>query len=864
MCFSYLIPFFVCGVCFVKTSTTTPVCEIISLGQEELAEAGGKGYGVSCRENGLTLIPTELPGLNSSLLTPPLRLFDIGNNNIKRLNSSAFEDSKNLKPSLLMWLFMDFNNINYVDSNAFFGLTELVYLNLSNNNLHWPGSFAPRVFQPLIKLKTLNLYGNQFNNLSDFGNELVVLKGSLIDFFFDAQENCSFGPGFERLTLLVNISLSSPSNQLCRLPAITNYTFQYIPQVQNIWMSSCQVKHIEPGAFAWFTELNMLDLSYNEELNFKGLNNALYGLRHSSTLKIINANHIYSFLEAGITIMPDDMKHVRTLHALETFSIEFNKIEVMDPKVLQDGYFPLSLRNLMLAGNRLTAGRYLQYLSLLESVTLLDISRQHLQDESSYRQQSRSNFSSKRVISRKDADVCPLNCSVCVPPQIVKVIWHSSFVYTDLDSIYVCGADNLQYLDMSFNLITGWNGPVTGLDNLKVLNISRNICVHISDSFFDNFKSLEVLDLSHNRLGYAFDSNNNNKSHLILQHLTQLQYLNMSIGRITKLHKDTFSKLVNLKDLRLSNNMLNEWSFDLSNSRCLNFLDLAGNKIETIPQTAMQYLDSLTKETCNINKTVTLNISMIPMVCSCDDLPFLKWIRDTKVKVHFLTSGGCHMKGKRYKFESVEEFRRVLHILEEQECLDRRCITYAVAVGCATAGVVLTGIIFTSVYKNRWKLRYVYYGRNRRYRHIGYERLFAYDAMISYAESRAKFVKDHLYPAMKNREITLWIADKDSQPGVSIAQNIMHAICNSRKVVLLVDSDYLAQSWCNFEMNMALVESVESQRKMMIFVLLETLDMDRLPRDVMRFLQSERSLEYPEHIQDVETFWRNLANEISS
>ena len=455
------------------------------------------------------------------------------------------------------------------------------------------------------------------------------------------------------------------------------------------------------------------------------------------------------------------------------------------------------------------------------------------------------------------------NCSFHFPSNITQLVWRSSFLYTELSKLHVCGAERLLYLDLSMNLIYRWHGPITGFENLRYLNLSTNICSNISDTFFGGFKSLEILDISNNKLGFSFDFDKNNHSHLILQNLTKLEFLDMSYNKITKLHTETFSSLVNLRELRLESNMLNEWSFDLNNSRCLTVLDLAGNKLDSLPPSAMDYLDWLTHQDCNLNKNVTLNISMNSVICSCDDLHFLKWIKNTNVQVHFREADGCRMNGRKYVLLTEKDFMDLLEILED-DCKDRTWITYLECAGGLVAGVMLAGIVFLLVYQKRWKLRYLYYGRNRRHRHTGYEHIFAHDAMISYAKSRAQFVKDSLFPAMKSRGLDLWLADKDSRVGVSIAENSTHAIVNSRKTVILVDGDYLKDSWCDYEMNMALVESVESQRRLIIVVLLEKLDIEKLPITILRFLRSERSLEFPENTQDLDTFWTNLANEIDT
>ena len=196
--------------------------------------------------------------------------------------------------------------------------------------------------------------------------------------------------------------------------------------------------------------------------------------------------------------------------------------------------------------------------------------------------------------------------------------------------------------------------------------------------------------------------------------------------------------------------------------------------------------------------------------------------------------------------------------------LEGTCVDYNWLV--TLCSVVLTGIISVIlcgfVYRHRWKLRYMYHSRNRRHTHVGYERIFEFDAFISYASDDGSFIKQNLLPELEDRHgLKLWVADRNSRPGASVAQNITHAIYNSRKTILLATRAYFDDNWCDYEMHMAHVESVETKRKLMVIVLMEDIP-DALPISVLRLLQSEKSMEYPHHPQHVTTFWRELANTI--
>ncbi|XP_052795943.1 toll-like receptor 4 [Mya arenaria] len=270
---------------------------------------------------------------------------------------------------------------------------------------------------------------------------------------------------------------------------------------------------------------------------------------------------------------------------------------------------------------------------------------------------------------------------------------------------------------------------------------------------------------------------------------------------------------------------------------------------------------------CVQNKSVkvTVDMSYNPLECSCEQLPFWQWIVTSSVIVTARSVDICMLNGKVIPIKTNTDVHNLVKLLENDVCKDRTWRTWATAGGSLLIGVIVTITLGTAMYKNRWKIRYVIYSRGRRYRHEGFEHMFSHDAMISYSKGRARFIKTTLVPSLEQRhQLDFWIADRNSQAGVSVAENITHAICTSRKAVLLIDSEYLSDSWCDYDMNMALVESVETKRNMIIVVLMEKFETKTLPVSFLRLLKNERSLEYPDQEQDIDTFWANLVEEIKS
>lgn len=343
-----------------------------------------------------------------------------------------------------------------------------------------------------------------------------------------------------------------------------------------------------------------------------------------------------------------------------------------------------------------------------------------------------------------------------------------------------------------------------------------------------------------------------------------LKTLDISFNKITFLPSDIFKNLRNLQYLNLSGNLIVDWNYSLETSRSLRELDLSGNKLYNLPESLTSYLDSLVEEDCN--KTVSVTLHSNPLECTCKTLPFLKWIRTSKVFVNLYATDVCRLNGESYSLMTNDHLQYITDILEHDKCADRKWVTWTISSICSILTCFLSVIVCCMVYRNRWKLRYIYYSRNRRYRHKGFEYLFENDAFISYAESNACFIKNKVVPSLEVQHgLRIWVADRNSIPGTSIAENISHAIYSSRKSVLLIDNAYLSDTWCDYELNMAHVESVETKRNLIIVVLMASIEMNKLPICLLKLIDNgECCIEYPEDEHDIDTFWMQIADEINS
>lgn len=874
---------------------------------------------IRCNGTGITQVPKQYPPINGTLC-----LLDLSDNKIEMLKSGDFAYNPNIADMKILYL--ENNSISRIQNGSLEGLNKLVYLNLYNNSLINVENIENDSFVKLPSLEKINLKENNLKSFVGLGKKLqdIPLRKLLIS----PCNGCHFGTDFRNISGLKTLCLSGRTTSSCLYPTVTNYTFSYVSQIEHLRLSQCNINEIEADAFSNLTNLRYLDISYNQNLGFLGMNKGLYGLRNSS-VEVLNAKALHEMWERGTILKVEHIENLQTLHKLKRLHMDLNKLEVFEEGVLNPYRFPISLKTLTLAGNRLTYGKYTNYLHN-GNVKHVDISGQHLnydpflqehnepEDDSfldfqhtedsisannrySYSESLATDLSKGEQTNNQNSNLHeqadlnidngieyynvnyawknittpfksgPIYCNcngttnqclrIFLPRTITELLWRKSFLYFFVPDTILCGANNLKHLDLSFNLITKWRGRVFGLSSLEILDMSDNLCNEMPYNFFNHIKSLQFLNISGNRLGKVFQPRGDNITDNVFTNLKHLKVLDISNNKLLRLSKDFFMDLNALEVLNLSSNIIDNWNTSLSNSPCLRFLDLSSNKLDTLPKYLLEDLELKVDNKCNKGFNIVVDMEANPIDCTCRNLPFLRNLNTSRVYFLFANSDQCHLKsGERVQLNKADVIPILVEELET-ECQETQ--TWPTITAVVIASSVTSVIICFVIHRYRWKLRYIYYSRNKRYRHEGFERLFEYDAFISYTQDNASFIKTTLVPELEGRYgLKVWVADRNATPGASVAENITHAIYNSKKALLLIDRKYCKESWCDYEMNMAHTESVETNRSMLIIVIMEKFPFKSLPINVMRMLRTEKSIEYPEHPQDLDTFWATVADNI--
>ncbi|KAK3600669.1 hypothetical protein CHS0354_029533 [Potamilus streckersoni] len=139
-----------------------------------------------------------------------------------------------------------------------------------------------------------------------------------------------------------------------------------------------------------------------------------------------------------------------------------------------------------------------------------------------------------------------------------------------------------------------------------------------------------------------------------------------------------------------------------------------------------------------------------------------------------------------------------------------------------------------------------------------------YDAFVSYKSSPAdeKFVLNHLYPILEEElNFKLCIHQRDFPPGETIANNIVHAIENSRRTILVLSPAYVESEWCRMEYQKAQHEMLKLKHRIIPIMFENITGIRNMDKNLRSILNSVTYVEWPGEDSDskkYDKFWKKI------
>ena len=201
--------------------------------------------------------------------------------------------------------------------------------------------------------------------------------------------------------------------------------------------------------------------------------------------------------------------------------------------------------------------------------------------------------------------------------------------------------------------IDGSNNNVECI-NSDVFNESLTHC---------NWDSLQVLNLSSNRLGQEINrcKYNRNNSLRFLRPLRNLKVLQLAANMLSGNTLGDLQNLVNLELLNLSSNGLHTFSLKLNNMTKLTRLDLEDNNLKCFSRSTIMQLNNLQ----NLKKNgtyITVDLSKNIFSCNCECFSFFQWMKTTNVK--FINKGNYQCEFEDGRKETLNRISSITSQLE--------------------------------------------------------------------------------------------------------------------------------------------------------------------------------------------------------
>ncbi|XP_038211605.1 slit homolog 3 protein-like [Zerene cesonia] len=460
---------------------------------------------------------------------------NISHNNLVDLDPGFFQTF-----NYLQYIDLSYNEISNLNKFAFEGVSNLVYLNIGHNRLkEFSGSLVR-----LTKLEHIHADNNKFGSLlqNDFGH-LISLK-----------------------TIYFNDNL---------ITQVEHDLFNDMQYLYTVNLKNNLIKNLDENLFSNTHSLQNVDFSFNEiqaipKFMFKDNNISIFNIQRNNiggALVRGTFEGLFFVTELDLSFQNldfiEDYAFVGLSHVEELF-LNNNRIKNVSLKSFNNMY---TLKRLDLSNNLITTLGFhmddlikLKYLlinkNIIGSIKKDDFHGLHVLQ---FLDVSHNNISQIESYSFKDMD--QLNSFDISKNLLANTLQDNAFY----------GLKSLPVLEISYsslNIIQ--NNSFNGMFNLHTLNISHGAITEITYNALINTDNINVLDLSFNMLKY-FDLNTTA--------LVKLRDLYLHHNLISSISHNTFAGMPLLTRINLSFNYIKQLQ-DIVFLRCkdISYLDISYNR----------------------------------------------------------------------------------------------------------------------------------------------------------------------------------------------------------------------------------------------------------------------------------------------
>ncbi|XP_046365926.1 toll-like receptor 4 [Haliotis rufescens] len=806
-------------------------CKIVETGHEVLVNCSGMTFDD---------LPKGFPN-NVSII-------DLTRNSITSIGNMSFP----ILPELHT-LSMYNNKITHLEEGSLKSLPSLTKLDLGKNKLNLTSQALPPGLFENVPLKLLFLTDMDIRESNwCFAEDTFAQLHELEELAIDSPLNPHFGVGFSNMTNLQSLTVRFCQNGSLNESALDVFTKVNLTKLQ---IYACNKGKIDGKLVAKFPGLDILDIrnAVNNDLAERLINLKNYSNRSMTRISfianfIIGAGHQCNMLSVFAT------RHLVTMCVSEVF-LASNRITIIAKGALTKEPFSLCLHSLDLSHNMiLDEYPLLQTLNMypnLNSFTfaqtdqdfkLMNVKYPFFNSHSVFQSSDekmvlpRGNpeqcvFSASSVLKSKgqnshmDAAVKdPIPTQLPFPQNLSSLYFAPVLTPFDnfLDTLNFSGTQGWKTLVFANCSVQANDVRIMGLENLQELHISGNGFTEPPKALLKSFRNLNVLSLNHITVGF----------NLIIHNM-----------------KGIFANLQHLEKLHLLNNGLTDLPPDVENIPNISMIDVSYNLIHQLSVDTRQRLDIVSQQ-----RNLSVNLRGNPLLCGCAYLDFIVWLTETDVRFVESSHYMCRNDGG--------QMVNMTDIANASLNLWRECIS----VVCLSFAVCLLFLFFLVLSLSSHIARNVHLLKRWSVKRLGFNfhRYFTYDVLVYYStKDDYQWVLNAFTQEIEiSRDLTLCIPERDFEPGVYTCAEVLDAINNSWKTVIILTEAFLEDELCYFRLSSAVdaCENMKSDR----FIILYTNAILRhpMPPIINQLLNKDNMLSLESTYQ--EELWEQLYNRIVS
>ncbi|XP_059144753.1 toll-like receptor 4 [Physella acuta] len=798
----------------------------------------------------------------------------LDHNKVDVVPKATFNHLENLRV-----LNLSYNRIQFIDPNAFDGLINLEILSLEFNQLSMSGkSLPPNIFSQLTNLKDLGLLQGNQSNTDQYPNDLFSPLINLEHLTLDtAGETLNFNKQFQNLTHLIRLELSGS------VKVISETSFSNLQNLQELTISGLpNIQNFSRFSFSPLTRLRILKIARV----YIGVRRilSLFAPFVNKTMRLIHLDSVYlnsssdaaQILSKNETFLSGKMtKYLRKI-CVEEFVLHNGNIYNVKPEAFANApVWDQCLKKFDLSFNPIvgTAFGFAHIIKLkrLESFIVSDVFRacydsqpfkdfpvpvhktevdfsrdgeaskrkvRSLADDNTgniFSTGSNLAFNSKNskrslpnFINKTNNFVLPIKTEekrnrkfiVSLSTSLQKIVCKRFIASNNMRvDITFLNSQNIRLFDFEDSGFYDFTGSIVGLTGLETIILSGNYMANLAPTFFDSMTSVQKLAMSKCNLNVHFMSKSSGR---IVANLATLKQLDWSQNSLVMLAPGTFSKNSQIEYLNLAKNKFKHFPFEIKNTPLLQKLDLRFNSIATIDSRYRDELDNLANKFGSFYLYLSGNI----LSCSCQNLPFLQWLRRTWV---VLDNGGnytCMSKDGTLTYTADYYSMDILWRM----CWSQFFFSLSLIILC----IIVIG--FSCVFlitRNKNSIRSLALQLL-----AGFEIKSASDyktgVFLGYADCEYQFpcteLKDYIEDSLG---LSTYISHRDLLPSATVASAIVDAINASWRVVLVFSQSFIQDDeWSLFTIRSAMYSQTPANPERVIVLVLEELR-HRLPSDLL-------------------------------